>query len=129
MDFLKTLVENEMVVTLLCGAALYVGKKIIERVTVKWPLLKKLKLQEKLERVIDRVKEQKLAHSAKDVQLTRGEIHSLVAAYAKEEGVKADDVILHRRALKRAEKGRSLYGKVGMSGRNPYGEIGGSISF
>jgi len=126
----KSLLENEYVVTLLCAAALWIGKKVIEKVTVKWPMLKKLKLQEKLERVIDKVKEAKIAAKKNGKELTVEEINHKVDLYSADEKVNPTEVKLHRRRLKRAATGHSLDYGVGFTpGSAPTFNVGGKFNF
>ena len=113
MDFIKGVMQNEMVMSVLIMVIAWVGQKVISWIVNKWPVLAKLKLMEKWERVIDKVKEDKLAATAKEKSLNRHEINTLVEHYSKEEKVDPQDVKLHRRALKRNAVGLSIgYGKA-----------------
>lgn len=125
MEILKSLLQNEYVVTLLCAAALYLGNKVINYLVNKWPVLRKLKLQEKWERVIDKVKEDKIAAKSMGSPLTYNEIQMRVKDYASEARVNPDDVKLHRRALKRNSLGLS----VGIQGKTPTASLNFSRDF
>jgi len=99
---------NEMIMGVVIIAISWLGKQAISWIVNKYPVLKKLKLQEKWERVIDKVKENKIEAKKQGKELSVHEIGEIVKMHSKDEGVDPTDVKLHRRALKRNALGLTL---------------------
>lgn len=112
MDFIGNLfgnlAENQLIIAVIIMVVAWLGRQVISWLFVKWPVLRRLKLMERWEKIIDKVKEDKLEAASKKKKLSRHEIHTLVDHYSKAEKVNPTDVILHRRRLKRSSVGLSV---------------------
>jgi hypothetical protein len=59
MEIVKMLLQNDAVAAMLIAVVAWLLKKLVEYMVVKWPALRKLKLNQKLEWVIHQVEEWK----------------------------------------------------------------------